>query len=311
MKVKVSVVMAVFNEEKFLMEAIESVQAQTEENWELVIVDDHSSDNSSAIAEKVSLTDERVVTILNPGKGKVDAFNAAVGRASGQYLHLFAGDDVLVPSCLEDCLRRIVETGTTAIYHELQRVDANLNPLPDQLCGDALSRHSLDQALTQFSYAIPSGLWFFEKEAHGKAWPIPDHVPYEDVWVSICFLSRGSVGYLGERLYLYRQHENQTYGQASDTSLETYKFRMARLGKSFASVFGDDELRINMEDETKQFCKEQILFAELLCGSSHSLFRLAWADLPFKRKVSIGVAWYMPWIWSRLREKALGIVNRG
>lgn len=310
METKVSVVMAVFNEERFLSQAIRSVQNQTEESWELVIVDDHSEDGSLALAEKAAADDQRILVISNPGKGKVSAFNAGVGLARGKYLHLFAGDDALVSECLEKCLRRINETGTTAIYHELQRVDVNLDPLVDQLCGKALSTHSLDEALTKYSYAVPSGLWFFEKKAHGKAWPIPDHVPYEDVWISICFVSRGTVGYLEERLYLYRQHENQTYGQAADTSLKTYKYRMARLGKSFASVLGDEELRGHMKYETKQFCREQIVFGELLSGTSRSPIRLARADLPLKRKISIGVAWYLPWIWSKLREKALRLVRK-
>lgn len=303
--VLVSVIMAVYNEEKFLIDAIRSVQAQTEEMWELVIVDDFSSDGSYAIAETEAEKDSRIIVMKNPGKGKVSAFNSAVERASGRYVHLFAGDDVLDSKCLERCVQKLMETGLGAVFHELQRVDENLKPLPDRLVGGALAEHTLDQALTEYSYAVPSGLWFFEKETFSKAWPIPDHVPYEDVWLAVCFRSEGRVTYLPERLYLYRQHENQTYGRSSDVSLKTYKFRMARLGKSFESIVTDEEFSSKLAPKTVAFCKQQIQFAEILCSKSRSPLKVMLATLPFKRRISIAVAWYAPWVWSWLRQKAV------
>ncbi len=305
-EISVSVVMAMFNEEKFLMEAIASVQKQSMERWELIIIDDHSDDRSFEIAVKAATGDPRLVVEKNSGKGKVAAFNLGVSLAKGKFVHLFAGDDILLPNCLERCLEHVTKIGRSAIYHELQRVDVKLRELPDTLCGGSLEEHSLDEAITKHSYAVPSGLWFFEKGAYSKAWPIPNHVPYEDVWVAVCFRSEGPVGYLPDRLYLYRQHANQTYGPAADDSLDRYKFRMKRLGDAFKAIVNDSDIRPKLHGGTVNFCEQQIEFAQLLCGDSRSLMKLFRSRLPWKRRISIATAWFAPGRWSALRRRALG-----
>ena len=304
-----TIAMAMYNEEKYLSEAIASVQKQTEENWELLIVDDHSTDRSFSIAEEAAKSEPRIVVLKNPGKGKVSAFNTGVTRARGQYVHLFAGDDVLLPECIEKCLKRIHETGTHAVYHELQRVDENLKPLPDQKRGGLLAEHTFDEALLKHSYAVPSGLWFFDKTRNQKAWPIPKKIPYEDAWLGVSFRAEGPIGYLPDQVYLYRQHDQQTYGRAADRSLKTYRFRMERLGRAFEGMLEEEYLRAKMSPEVEQFCRSQKTFADLLCGKSRSPFKLMRADLAPKRKLSIMTAWYCPWLWSALRRRTLRVTQ--
>ncbi len=97
----VSVVMPVHNGERFLGEAIESVLAQTLSDFELVVVDDGSTDASAAILADYARADERLVAGRTDHVGQADARNAAVGMARAELIAFLDADDVAYPDRLE------------------------------------------------------------------------------------------------------------------------------------------------------------------------------------------------------------------
>jgi len=98
---KVSIVMPCFNEERFLNEAIESVRAQTHVNWELVIVDDCSVDNSTRIAAEAASKDKRIRVIrLRRNSGLPSARNAGFLFATGEFVIFLDADDALLPQSI-------------------------------------------------------------------------------------------------------------------------------------------------------------------------------------------------------------------
>lgn len=102
---KVSIVMPCFNEEKFLKEAIESVRAQTHTNWELIIVDDCSIDDSTRIAAEASSKDERIQVIrLRRNSGLPSARNAGFSFATGEFVIFLDADDALLPHSISSRL---------------------------------------------------------------------------------------------------------------------------------------------------------------------------------------------------------------
>jgi glycosyltransferase involved in cell wall biosynthesis len=102
----VSVVIIFLNAEKFLQEAIESVIAQTYENWELLLVDDGSSDGSTDIARHYSTQRADKVTYLeHPGhanRGMSASRNLGIRRAHGKYIAFLDADDVWLAYKLEE-----------------------------------------------------------------------------------------------------------------------------------------------------------------------------------------------------------------
>lgn len=101
----VSVVLIFLNEEKFLAEAIESVLSQTYSNWELLLVDDGSTDRSSLIAkEYVQKFPEKIQYLEHPhgqNKGMSASRNLGIDKASGRYIAFLDGDDIWLPHKLE------------------------------------------------------------------------------------------------------------------------------------------------------------------------------------------------------------------
>lgn len=98
----VSVLMTVYNREEFLAAAIESVLASTYKNWELIITDDQSKDNSLEIAKSYAPKDDRIKVYLNEQNlGDYPNRNKAASYAKGKYLKYVDADDMIYPSGLE------------------------------------------------------------------------------------------------------------------------------------------------------------------------------------------------------------------
>jgi glycosyltransferase involved in cell wall biosynthesis len=99
---KVSVLMTSFNREKYIAEAIDSVLNSTYANFELIIVDDCSNDNTVVIATKYTQRDPRVKLFINEENlGDYPNRNKAASYATGKYIKYLDSDDVMYPQCLE------------------------------------------------------------------------------------------------------------------------------------------------------------------------------------------------------------------
>ncbi len=98
----VSIITPCFNSENFLDECITSVMNQTYKNWELLIVDDNSSDNSSIIINSYTKEDNRIKPIfLSDNIGPASARNVAILKAKGKYLAFLDSDDFWLPEKLK------------------------------------------------------------------------------------------------------------------------------------------------------------------------------------------------------------------
>ena len=98
---QVSIVLPVRNEEKFLEECLKSILQQTLTHWELIAVDDHSTDESHQILETFAQRDSRVRIFKNPGNGISDCLNFAIYLAKSSLIARMDGDDLMEPKRLE------------------------------------------------------------------------------------------------------------------------------------------------------------------------------------------------------------------
>lgn len=126
----VSVIMPVYNASKFIGEAIESVLAQTCKNWELIIIDDASSDNSSQIIEEFSAADSRIIfEKLGINHGPDFCRNKATERAKGEYIAFLDSDDSWTPQKLEVQLNFMKEHNCAVSFTSYLHIDEKGNSL--------------------------------------------------------------------------------------------------------------------------------------------------------------------------------------
>lgn len=104
-EVLVSIIMPVYGVEDYVGKAIESIQAQTLESWEFLIVDDGTPDRSGIICDEYAAKDSRITVIHKENGGAPSARNVAIDKAAGKYMYFMDSDDWCEPTMLEDMVR--------------------------------------------------------------------------------------------------------------------------------------------------------------------------------------------------------------
>lgn len=172
----VSVVMAVYNEELYIVSAIDSILAQEGPTIELIVVDDFSTDRTVSLVQDIMARDPRVRLYRTPEKGKVRAFNYGVSLATGEWTCLFAGDDLMPEGSLGeryDAVRSeptdipVIGTCRLVTMSEDKKLDGQIVP-----------RDPRKQAF--------SGVCFLmNRKALALIWPVPESLPNEDTWMEM------------------------------------------------------------------------------------------------------------------------------
>lgn len=123
----VSVVLPVFNGEKYLAEAIGSVLAQTYTDFELIIVDDGSTDNGNKIASNFASLDSRIRLITHDKNKKLPAaLNTGFAAASGEYYTWISCDNIMLPEFLEKMTSELTSNADAAmVYGNMRLIDEN------------------------------------------------------------------------------------------------------------------------------------------------------------------------------------------
>lgn len=113
----VSVIMPAYNAERFIEEAINSVVNQTVEDWELIVIDDCSKDNTFEIIKKLAVNDERISVLQNEkNSGVAKTRNRGIAIATGKHIAFLDSDDVWHPKKLECQLNKMQETNSELVY---------------------------------------------------------------------------------------------------------------------------------------------------------------------------------------------------
>ncbi len=126
----VSIITPTYNCAKFIAETIDSVRAQTYQNWEMIIVDDCSLDNTKEIVEEYIKTDPRIrYHLLEKNSGAAVARTTAMQLANGDYMAFIDSDDLWMPDKLERQIRWMEENGHAFSCTAYEQIDEDGNSL--------------------------------------------------------------------------------------------------------------------------------------------------------------------------------------
>ena len=119
----VSIITPVYNAARWLPETLASVRAQTLTDWEQILVDDGSTDNSVAIIEAAAREDARIRLLHTPRNvGPSGARNLAISAACGRFIAFLDADDLWLPEKLERCIPWMIERNYAFIYHDYRHI---------------------------------------------------------------------------------------------------------------------------------------------------------------------------------------------
>ena len=127
MNALVSIITPAYNSAKFIAETIQSVQNQTHENWEMIVVDDGSSDETVAIVQAFIDKDKRIQCYkLAQNSGPAVARNFAIEKAKGAFMTFIDADDIWFPNFIENSIKTIEKTGVSFVFSSYKRSNENL-----------------------------------------------------------------------------------------------------------------------------------------------------------------------------------------
>lgn len=111
----VSIIVPIYNAEKYLDSCIQSVLRQTYTNWELILIDDGSTDKSGRIAEEYGFADERITVFHQKNLGVSSARNQGIDEATGNYIVFLDADDEIIEDCLAKTVNIAEETNADIV----------------------------------------------------------------------------------------------------------------------------------------------------------------------------------------------------
>lgn len=120
----ISVIIPVYNGEKYIKQAIESVQKQTFTNYEIIVVDDGSTDSTLDIITQI----EGITVLIKPNGGTASALNCGIRNAKGDWIKWLSADDVMYPNCLQLLMNNIQEKDRI-YYTNYDIIDQNNNSI--------------------------------------------------------------------------------------------------------------------------------------------------------------------------------------
>lgn len=200
---KVSIVLPTYNGEKYIRESIDSVLAQTFNDWELIIVNDCSTDSTPEIAEHYAKLDNRIKVIHNTVNQKLPAsLNIGFREARGKYLTWTSDDNNYYVNALE-VMNQYLDENT-----EVYMVCADML-LVDSEGNEQQYWHTYDEEKMFINNCVGACFLYSRQvledvgEYDERKFLIEDY----DYWLKI--LKRyGKIGYIDQCLYAYRFHEN-------------------------------------------------------------------------------------------------------
>ena len=215
---EVSIIVPVYQVEKYIRQCVDSILAQTFTDFELILVDDGSKDKSGQICDEYTRMDTRVKVIHKENGGAADTRNRGVNQAVGNYVMFVDSDDYLAPTMLECLYRNILnENADIAACNYLyffendRKKDFATNVQSEVLTGTEIFYYRKNER----NYGFWTVVWnkLMKREIVGKV-KFRSGKYYEDeFWANEIYQMDIKIVTIPECLYYYRQHENSTMRQ--------------------------------------------------------------------------------------------------
>lgn len=214
---KISVCLATYNGAKFIKEQLESILPQLGVSDEIIISDDHSSDNTLQIITEINDDRIKVFKNFNP-KGIVGNFENALRNSTGDYIFLSDQDDVWLPNKVVLSCEALEKFDI--IVTNCKIVDTDLNIINESYFKLNNSRAGFLKNFYRSSYL--GCCVAFRKELLNIILPIPAHLfLYHDWWIGFLAAIKYTTHFISEPCLLYRRHDHNmsTTGGVSRQSL--------------------------------------------------------------------------------------------
>ena len=277
----ISFIMMAKNVGNYIKDAIASLQKVGKVEWELIVIDDHSEDNTFEIAKSIAERDKRIRVYKNKYKGKVMGTNYGYSLSKGDIIKCIDSDDVLLPDFFD-------------FIPEMENYDAHCHSA--FVTDESLNKkyiYNVNPLILNKDYrfvlenlvSLPKWSWSFKREVADKIFPMPETIPFEDVWISLSVKKNAErILFIDKPVYLYRQHKNQTFGGIVNFKKDVVIFRANRLLKLIDVLKKEGRI---LGDLPPEILKKAEIYNTLMAKDKLSLYEVLQSDLGLSLKAKI------------------------
>ena len=221
MNALVSIITPSYNSAKFIAETIQSVHYQTYTNWEMIIVDDGSIDETESVVLSIIQKDSRIqFHKLSQNSGPAVARNTGIEKASGDYMTFIDADDIWFPTFIENNIKTIQETGIPFVFSSYRRANEEL----EFLYSDFIVPHKVSYTDILKSNSISCLTAFVDVKKLGKKY-MPLIRKRQDMGLWLNYLKVIPYAYgIQETQAIYRIRENSLSRKKSDLIQYQWQF---------------------------------------------------------------------------------------
>lgn len=239
--VKISVILPIYNSQNYLKEAIESILSQTYKDFELILINDGSTDNSENIIH--SFQDERIVYIKNPKNlGLIKSLNIGLGQAKGEYIARMDADDVSLPTRFEFQLKAFEQNKNAVLvssdYYSLTGNDIKY------IKNDGSSDYFKGILLFSTCFAHPTVMMRNIFKEKGLSYD-ENYLHTEDYKLWVDLVTHGEFCNVNKALLKYRTHSGQISAQNKQTQQQNSEAIRKLYLKSKGFTFSDEDILIH------------------------------------------------------------------
>lgn len=218
---KIDILLATYNGEKFVKEQIESILNQTYENFNLIISDDASTDNTLNILEEYEKKDTRIkVFKKEKNEGLIDNFEFLLKNVTSDYFMFSDQDDIWKKDKIEKSINKLKEENSGLVYTDLEIVDEKLNVIYPSYWKykqiyKKIIKYNNFEALYLNNFV--TGCTILAKSKYIKdILPLPRNSKFvlHDYWTALIISAKDKISYVEEPTIQYRQHKNNRVGSS-------------------------------------------------------------------------------------------------
>ncbi|MBQ7578276.1 MAG: glycosyltransferase [Synergistaceae bacterium] len=228
----ISVIVPVYNVEKYLNKCIDSIVKQTYTNLEIILVDDGSPDNCPAMCDEWANKDSRIKVIHKENGRETRARNAGLNIMTGTLVGFIDSDDYILPEMYENLYNALIENDADLSICSYSRVDENDNPIPRKnKMKESIKVVSRNEALSSFitsPFAAEYGvLWtkLYKSEIfNGLRFPTQIYRHEDTATIHRIIGACNKIVLLNQVLYVYRKNSNGLTGTLKRTKFDIREF---------------------------------------------------------------------------------------
>lgn len=251
----ISIILPVYNGEKYICAAIESVIEQNYSNWELLIIDDGSTDSTAVLVK--NFLNEKVHYIYQSNQGPSAARNRGIDFAKGDYVCFIDADDIYIQGKLIEQVTFLEQhPEIDIVYPDIQVVNESLENLYTLKSEGTYSTKEDFLAMLLFRQIIPlpQSIMVRKKCFLDKIRYNEHYVNGEDYDLIIQLAKRFKFGYLPKKLYIYRRHED---------NLTNNHLKQIEAEQKILQSVGYSDIENTIEKSTFPFNEKRLLLAKI------------------------------------------------